>query len=97
MRPRLPRTVLALGAVSLLTDLSSEMIYPLLPLFLTTVLAAGPAANWGASHGQALRHFCGQRSAPMHLSRSTTTMPSAVLLEMAFSGQAAMHGGFSQW
>jgi len=44
MRARLPKTVLALGVVSLLTDLSSEMIYPLLPLFLTTVLAAGPAA-----------------------------------------------------
>ncbi len=44
MRTRLPSTVVALGFVSLLTDLSSEMIYPLLPLFLTTVLAAGPAA-----------------------------------------------------
>jgi MFS family permease len=41
---RLPRTVLALGAVSLLTDLSSEMIYPLLPVFLAGVLGAGPAA-----------------------------------------------------
>ena len=30
MRP-LPRTVIALGVVSLLTDMSSEMIYPLLP------------------------------------------------------------------
>jgi len=35
--------VLALGLVSLLTDVSSEMIYPLLPLFLTGVLGAGPA------------------------------------------------------
>lgn len=35
--------VLILGAVSFLTDVSSEMIYPLLPLFLTTVLGAGPA------------------------------------------------------
>ena len=35
--------VLWLGLVSLLTDLSSEMIYPLLPFFLTTVLGAGPA------------------------------------------------------
>jgi Na+/melibiose symporter-like transporter len=32
-----------LGLVSLFTDISSEMIYPLLPLFLTTVLGAGPA------------------------------------------------------
>ncbi|MBI4598201.1 MAG: MFS transporter [Candidatus Omnitrophica bacterium] len=36
--------VLTLGFVSFLTDVSSEMIYPLLPIFLTTVLGAGPAA-----------------------------------------------------
>lgn len=35
--------VIGLGLVSLLTDASSEMIYPLLPLFLTRVLGAGPA------------------------------------------------------
>lgn len=40
----LPGTVLALGVVSFFNDLSSEMIYPLLPLFLTAVLAAGPSA-----------------------------------------------------
>jgi len=37
----LSRNVVALGLVSLLTDVSSEMIYPLLPLFLTRVLGAG--------------------------------------------------------
>lgn len=35
--------VLILGLVSFLTDVSSEMIYPLLPLFVTSVLGAGPA------------------------------------------------------
>ena len=40
----LPPAVITLGVVSLLTDLSSEMIYPLLPIFLTTVLGAGPIA-----------------------------------------------------
>ncbi len=35
--------VLAFGLVSFFTDVSSEMIYPLLPLFLTTVPGAGPA------------------------------------------------------
>ncbi len=35
--------VLWLSVVSLLTDFSSEMIYPLLPFFLTSVLGAGPA------------------------------------------------------
>ena len=49
---RLPRAVIALGAVSLFTDLSSEMIYPLLPVFLSTVLGAGPLAI-GAIEGAA--------------------------------------------
>jgi MFS family permease len=40
---RLPTQVKALGVVSLLTDASSEMIYPLLPAFLTGTLRAGPA------------------------------------------------------
>src|SRR5882672_3187014 len=39
-RPRLGRNVYALATVSFLTDVSSEMIYPLLPIFLTTVLGA---------------------------------------------------------
>jgi MFS family permease len=39
----LPRAVRTLGLVSLLTDVSSEMIYPLLPSFLSGVLKAGPA------------------------------------------------------
>jgi MFS family permease len=52
MKRRLPRTVLALGMVSLLTDLSSEMIYPLLPLFLSSVLAAG-ALSLGIIEGVA--------------------------------------------
>ncbi len=43
-RPRLPRTVKALAAVSLFTDASSEMIYPLLPAFLTATL--GVSAAW---------------------------------------------------
>lgn len=39
----LPRTVIILGLVSLLNDAASEMINPLLPLFLTITLGAGPA------------------------------------------------------
>jgi MFS family permease len=41
-RPRLARSVVALGVVSLFTDASSEMIVPLLPTFLLS-LGAGPA------------------------------------------------------
>ena len=39
----LPRTVVVLGAVSLCNDVASDMLAPLLPLFLTAVLGAGPA------------------------------------------------------
>ena len=42
-RPRLPRTIWALGFVSLFMDTSSEIIHALLPLFLTTVLGASVA------------------------------------------------------
>ncbi len=41
---RLPLTVIILGVVSFFTDLSSEMIYPLLPLFLSRVLGTGAFA-----------------------------------------------------
>src|SRR5512139_266860 len=41
-RAPLPAEVKALGLVSLLTDASSEMIYPLLPSFLVGPLKAGP-------------------------------------------------------
>lgn len=39
-----PGTVVGLGLVSMFTDLSSEMIYPLIPVFLTTTLGAGALA-----------------------------------------------------
>ncbi len=35
------RNIFILGVVSLFTDLSSQMVFPLIPLFLTTVLGAG--------------------------------------------------------
>lgn len=48
----LSRNVLALSLVSLLTDASSEMIYPLVPTFLATVLGAG-AMGIGLIEGSA--------------------------------------------
>ena len=39
----LPRNVFAISVVSLLNDASSEIIYPLLPLFLSVTLGASPA------------------------------------------------------
>jgi MFS family permease len=41
---RLPRQVKLFGAVSLLNDFASEMIYPLLPAFITGVLGGGAMA-----------------------------------------------------
>ncbi len=43
VRRKLPATVYALGLTSLLNDAASDMIYPLLPLFLATSIGAGPA------------------------------------------------------
>jgi MFS family permease len=43
-RSKLPRTVVIVGLVSLLNDFASEMVVPLIPLLLATVLAAGPVA-----------------------------------------------------
>src|SRR5438093_2126537 len=50
--PPLPRQVKLFGWVSLLNDFASEMIYPLLPAFVTGVLGAGPQAL-GALDGAA--------------------------------------------
>ena len=51
-RRSLGRNVLALTAVSFFTDVSSEMIYPLLPIFLTATLGAS-AGTLGAIEGAA--------------------------------------------
>jgi len=40
----LPRTVWLLGLISLVNDSASDMIYPLVPLYLSSVLMAGPKA-----------------------------------------------------
>ena len=50
--PRLGRTVIALGLVSLFTDMSSEMAYTQVPIYLTGVLGAS-AASVGLIEGVA--------------------------------------------
>ena len=40
---KMPASVIALGWVSFFTDMASEMIYPLIPLFLVGTLGASPA------------------------------------------------------
>ncbi len=40
----LPPTVWLIGLISLINDSASELVYPLVPLYLTSVLMAGPRA-----------------------------------------------------
>ena len=43
MKFKIPRQVLILGMVSLFTDIASEMLYPVTPIFLTAVLGSSMA------------------------------------------------------
>lgn len=51
-RKRLPRNVRVLSAVSLFQDMASELLYPVLPLFITVTLGA-PASALGLIEGVA--------------------------------------------
>ena len=64
MKSKLKPQVILLGLISLLNDTASEMIYPLLPIFLTTALGATPFVVGiieGAADGLAsiLKYFAG--------------------------------------
>jgi MFS family permease len=50
--PGIPRPVWVLGWVSFLADLSSELVYPIIPIFLTVTLGA-PATAVGVTEGVA--------------------------------------------
>ena len=43
MKSKIPKQVLLLGLVSLFTDIASEMLYPITPIFLTAVLGSSMA------------------------------------------------------
>lgn len=63
-RSRLKPQVILLGLAALLNDAASELIYPLLPIFLTTTLGASPAVIGlieGAADGLAsiLKYYAG--------------------------------------
>ena len=47
---KIPRNVFLLGLVSFFNDVASEMIYPIVPIFLTTVLQT-PVAVIGLIEG----------------------------------------------
>src|SRR5205814_10362138 len=64
----LTANVVILGVISLFTDVSSEMILPILPFFLTQVLLASPpvvglVAGTADSVVSFMKIFCGQFSA----------------------------------
>jgi len=75
--------VLALGFVSLFNDISSEMIYPLLPLFLTETLGAS-AAMLGVIEGIAettaslLKLFSGWFSDKIHKRKALAVLGYAI-------------------
>jgi MFS family permease len=93
-RPRLSRTVIGLGWVSLLTDASSDIIFPLLPVFLTEVLGA-PATFLGVIEGLAdgtsslVKYFSGgladrlKRSKPLVLTGYTISSLVKPLVALA--------------
>ncbi len=71
--------VIILGLTSLLTDISSEMVYPLIPLYLTAVLGASPAIigvieGIAESLASILRVFSGYFSDKLQQRKSITIL-----------------------
>lgn len=73
---KLPRSVILLGLVSLFNDAASDMIAPLLPIFLTVTLGADPAVvgpiEGVAETTSSLVHCC-----PALCTMNNTVAPSA--------------------
>ncbi|MDO8886231.1 MFS transporter [Candidatus Oleimmundimicrobium sp.] len=93
--PGIKKNVFVLGLVSLFTDISSEMIYPLVPIFLTSVLGA-PVAVVGLIEGVAestasiLKTFSGwlsdkyEKRKPFVLGGYSLSALGKLLLSVAF-------------
>jgi len=93
--PGIKKNVFVLGLVSLFTDISSEMIYPLIPIFLTSVLGA-PVAVVGLIEGVAestasiLKTFSGwlsdrfEKRKPFVLGGYSLSALGKLLLSVAF-------------
>jgi len=85
---RLPRTVIALGMVSLFNDLASEIVVPLIPILLTGALGAGPVAL-GIIEGVAdavaafLKLWSGRRSDALGGRRKGLTLAGYLLSNLA--------------
>src|SRR6185437_5861900 len=85
---RLPRTVIALGLVSMFNDLASEIVVPLIPILLATVLGAGPLAL-GVVEGVAdavaafLKLWSGRRSDALGGRRKGLTLAGYLISNLA--------------
>jgi MFS family permease len=101
----LDRNVTALGIVSLVADLSSEMVYPLIPLFVTSVLGA-PVAVLGLIEGVAeataslTRYPFGRASDSLHRRRTFVfsgyglSALGKLILALAYVWPVALAGRF---
>ena len=85
--PGVSRPVFVLGAVSFLTDISSEMVYPLVPLFLTSTRGA-PAAAVGLIEGFAESTASFLKMASGWLSDRLRVRKPLVVLGYVLSGAA---------
>ncbi len=93
-KPKLKPQVILLGLAALLNDTASELIYPLLPVFLTATLGATPVVVGlieGAADGMAsiLKYFSGawsdrvKKRKPMIVSGYTLAAASRLLIAAA--------------
>ncbi len=95
--------IIILGLASLLTDLSTEMVYPLLPLFLTQTLGASPAVlgfieGLAESAASLLRVFSGYasdrigRRKPLAIAGYTASTLGKLLLYLAMAWPMVLAG-----
>lgn len=95
--------IIILGLASLLTDLSTEMVYPLLPLFLTQTLGASPAVlgfieGLAESAASLLRVFSGYvsdrigRRKPLAIAGYTASTLGKMLLYLAAAWPMVLAG-----
>src|SRR3954469_21962172 len=79
---RLPRAVIALGWVSLLTDAASDMIYPLTPAFLLTLGGGAVTIGWlegvAEAVGAALKLLSGAAGDRVQKRRSLVALGYAI-------------------
>jgi hypothetical protein len=62
-RHKLPATVIAIGLVSFLNDMASEMVTPFIPILIATALGAGPVMLSAQESQDAKNRFVGYGNA----------------------------------